>query len=43
MTSFKYTEIPPFAKRDGDALLFNQDGWAEYYIPEDYFNDGKST
>ena len=35
--SFKYKEIPPFAKRDGDALLFNQDGRLEYYIPEDYF------
>ena len=43
MPNFKYTEIPPFTKRDGEALLFNEDGWAEYYIPEDYFGDGKST
>ena len=35
--TFKHKEIPPFAKRDGDALLFNQDGRLEYYIPEDYF------
>lgn len=43
MLSFKYTAIPPFAKRDGDALLFDQDGILEYYIPEDYFGAGKST
>lgn len=36
MPTFKYTEIPPFTKRDGDALLFDQDGTLEYYIPEDY-------
>ncbi len=36
MPTFKYTEIPPFTKRDGDSLLFNQDGVLEYYIPEDY-------
>ena len=43
MPSFKYTEIPPFAKREEDALLFNKDGYLEYYIPEDYFGDGKSS
>ena len=37
MLTFKYNNIPPFAKRDGDALLFDQDGILEYYIPEDYF------
>ena len=41
--SFKHTEIPPFAKRDGEALLFNDDGYIEYYIPEEYFGSGKST
>ena len=41
--SFKFTEIPPFTKRDEDALLFNQDGVLEYYIPEDYFGSGKSN
>ena len=40
--NFKYKEVPPFAKRDGDALLFDQDGRLEYYIPEDYFG-GKSA
>jgi hypothetical protein len=43
MPSFKYTEIPPFTKREEDALLFNADGYLEYYIPEDYFSTGKST
>lgn len=43
MPSFKYTEIPSFAKREEDALLFNNDGYLEYYIPEDYFGTGKST
>ena len=41
--TFKFTEIPPFARREEDALLFNQDGSLEYYIPEDYFGSGKST
>ena len=41
--TFKHTEIPPFARREEDALLFNQDGSLEYYIPEDYFGSGKST
>ena len=35
--NFKYKQIPPFTKRDGDSLLFNQDGYLQYYIPEDYF------
>lgn len=43
MPSFKFTEIPPFTKREEDALLFNEDGWLEYYIPEDYFGSGKSS
>ena len=38
----KYKEIPPFTKRMGDALLFDQDGRLEYYIPDDYF-EGKSA
>jgi hypothetical protein len=42
-SSFKYTEIPPFTKRDGEALLFDQDGWLEYYIPEEYFTSSKSS
>ena len=43
MPSFKFTEIPPFTKREDDALLFNKEGSLEYYIPEDYFNSGKSS
>jgi len=43
MANFKFNEIPPFAKRDEDALLFNQDGRLEYYIPEDYFGTSKSS
>lgn len=43
MPNFKYLEIPPFTRREGDALLFNQDGYLEYYIPEEYFGDGKSV
>lgn len=43
MASFQFTEIPPFAKRDGEALLFNQDGTLEYYIPEDYFGETKMS
>ena len=39
---FKYKDIPPFSKRLGDSLLFDQDGRLEYYIPDDYF-EGKSA
>lgn len=39
MAQFKYTEIPNFAKREEDALLFNQDGYLVYYIPENYFGN----
>ena len=35
--SFKHTDIPPFSRRDGDALLFSGDGYLEYYIPDEYF------
>lgn len=35
--TFKYSEIPPFCKRDGNALLFSEEGELIYYIPEDYF------
>ena len=37
MEEFIHKEIPPFTKRDGDALLFDEDGELIYYIPEDYF------
>ena len=43
MPSFKYTKIPPFTRREEDALLFNGEGHLEYYIPEDYFGEGKSS
>ena len=29
--------IPKFLKRDGDKLLFNQDGEFIFYVPELYF------
>ena len=41
--SFKYNEIPPFSKRDGDKLLFSGDGYIEYYIPDEYFGSKSST
>lgn len=43
MATFKYTEIPPFTRREGNAIVFNQDGSLEYYIPEDYFGSGASS
>lgn len=43
MADYKYTEIPPFTKREGDALLFNQEGYLEYYIPKDYFGSKSAT
>ena len=36
-TEYKYKEVPYFSKREGDSLLFNLDGYLEYYVPEDYF------
>lgn len=41
--SFKYNDIPPFSKRDGDKLLFSGDGYIEYYIPDEYFGSKSST
>lgn len=33
--------IPEFLKKEGDSLIFNDDGELIFYIPEDYFrNDG---
>ena len=37
MPSYK---VPHFLKRDGDALLFNQDGQFVFYVPEVYFDRG---
>lgn len=31
------SEIPKFLKKDGDSLLFNQEGELVFYIPEMYF------
>lgn len=31
-------DVPRFLKRDGDALLFNQDGQFVFYVPEIYFD-----
>lgn len=30
-------QVPKFLKRDGDSLLFNQDGTFVFYVPELYF------
>lgn len=32
--------VPSFLKRDGDSLLFNQDGQFVFYVPEIYFDRG---
>lgn len=32
--------IPKFLKKDGDSLLFNQDGKFVFYVPEIYFDRG---
>jgi len=32
--------VPKFLKRDGDALLFNEDGQFVFYVPEIYFDRG---
>lgn len=32
--------VPKFLKKDGDALLFNQDGQFVFYVPEVYFDRG---
>lgn len=32
--------VPKFLRRDGDALLFNQDGQFVFYVPELYFDRG---
>lgn len=31
------SNIPPFLKKDGDSLLFNQDGEFIFFVPEIYF------
>lgn len=33
-------DVPKFLKRDGDALLFNEDGEFIFYVPEIYFDRG---
>lgn len=42
MANFKYEQIPPFTRRDGNAILYNGKGTLFYYIPENYF-DGSSA
>ena len=37
MASYK---VPSFLKRDGDALLFNDEGEFVFYVPEVYFDRG---
>lgn len=33
--------IPNFLRKDGDSLLFNQDGSFVFYVPEIYFDKGR--
>ncbi len=33
-------DVPKFLKRDGDALLFNDEGQFVFYVPETYFDRG---
>lgn len=33
-------KVPKFLKRDGDSLLFNEDGQFVFYVPELYFDRG---
>lgn len=42
MAQFKYDQIPPFTRRDGNAILYNGEGTLFYYIPDNYFN-GRSA
>ena len=35
-------EVPKFLRRDGDSLLFNQDGQFIFYVPETYFDKGRN-
>ena len=37
MSSYK---TPNFLKRDGDSLLFNEDGQFVFYVPEVFFDRG---
>ena len=36
------SNIPSFLRRDGDSLLFNQDGQFIFYVPETYFDKGRN-
>lgn len=33
-------KVPPFLRRDGDALIFNDEGELIFYVPEVYFDRG---
>jgi hypothetical protein len=35
-------DVPKFLRRDGDALLFNQEGNFVFYVPEVYFDKGRN-
>jgi len=34
-------DVPNFLRRDGDSLLFNEDGEFVFYVPEIYFDSGR--
>lgn len=42
MSDFKYEKIPPFTRRDGNAILYSGDGELQYFVPEKYF-EGRSA
>ena len=35
-------DVPKFLRRDGDSLLYNQDGQFIFYVPETYFDKGRN-
>lgn len=35
-------EIPSFLRREGDALVFNQEGELVFYIPEEFFGNSRN-
>lgn len=40
--AFSHEQIPPFMRREGNALVYSGKGQLQYYIPENYF-DGRSA
>jgi hypothetical protein len=36
-------DVPQFAKRDGESIIFNEDGEFIFYVPEMYFDNGSAV